>query len=249
MEQNIQKITYFTYCGEANTAAVLQLARERAQELNVRKVVIASETGRSALKALDIFRGSDVQLVVVTHYTATTIGPKGQIPIGLKRPEYASRLKTLLENNVKIVQGTRPLAPPSRSIQWNDPTPEGVLDKTLELFGAGTKIAIEVSVMATDGGEVTDGEEVIACAGTYKGLDTALVVRVSHSMNFFRDFEIRDIIARPRRRVKKLPEYGYKNWKGNMDQYYEGIAPIEDRSQYEDRAIDCGKRKENALGA
>jgi|GEM_PF-2770699 len=114
MEQNIQKITYFTYCGEANTAAVLQLARERAQELNVRKVVIASETGRSALKALDIFRGSDVQLVVVTHYPATTIGPKGQIPIGLKRPEYASRLKTLLENNVKIVQGTRPLAPHPR---------------------------------------------------------------------------------------------------------------------------------------
>jgi hypothetical protein len=43
-------------------------------------------------------------------------------------------------------------------------------------------------------------------------------------MNFFRDFEIREIVARPRCRVKKLPEYGYENWKGDMDQYYEGIV-------------------------
>jgi len=35
-------------------------------------------------------------------------------------------------------------------------------------------------------------------------------------MNFFKDFEIREIIARPRCRVNKLPEYGYENWKGDM---------------------------------
>ena len=94
------------------------------------------------------------------------------------------------------------------------------MDKTLEIFGAGTKIASEVAIMATDAGQVNEGEEIISCAGTFKGLDTALVVRATYSMNFFRDFEIREIIARPRYRVRKLPEYEYENWKGDLDKYY-----------------------------
>jgi len=40
--------------------------------------------------------------------------------------------------------------------------------------------------MATDAGELAEGQEVITCAGTFKGLDTALVVRATYSMNFFR---------------------------------------------------------------
>ncbi len=223
MEDTTKEIHYFRYCGEANTDAVLRLARQRLEELGLRSVIIASETGRSALKALEAFRGLDVRLVIVTHYPATTIGPKGEIPIGLKRPEYADRLKALIEHGAKIVQGTRPLAPPSRSLGWNHPTPEGMLDKALELFGAGTKIAIEASVMATDAGEVEDGQEVISCAGTYKGLDTALAVRATYSMNFFKEFEVCEIIARPRTRVHKLPEYEFETWKGDLDEYYKPL--------------------------
>lgn len=74
--------------------------------------------------------------------------------------------------------------------------------------------------MATDAGELAEGQEVITCAGTFKGLDTALVVRATYSMNFFRDFEIREIVARPRRRVKKLPEYEQEEWRGDLDRYY-----------------------------
>ena len=37
-----------------------ELARERAQELGIGKVVVASETGLSALKMLDEFEGSEV---------------------------------------------------------------------------------------------------------------------------------------------------------------------------------------------
>jgi hypothetical protein len=51
-------------------------------------------------------------------------------------------------------------------------------------------------------------------------VDTALVVRAAYSMNFFRDFEVREIIARPRCRVRKLPEYEFENWKGDLEAYY-----------------------------
>lgn len=184
------------------------------------KVVIASETGRSAIKALNVFSGTNIKMIVVTHFPATTWGPKGKIPIGLKRKEYAENLKKLEESGVKIVQSTRPFAPPSRSIDWNFPTPEGIVDKTLEIFGAGTKIAIEVAIMATDAGELNEGEEVVSCAGTYKGLDTALTVKTAYSANFFKEFEVEEIIAKPICRVKKLPEYKFEKWKGNLDEYY-----------------------------
>lgn len=221
MEEDVErKVTYFRYCGEVNTEKVLHAIKLRCKETNLSKVVIASETGRSAIKALDVFRGTKIKMIVVTHYPATTWGPKGNIPIGLKRKEYAETLKKLEEKGVKIVQGTRPFAPPSRSINWNYPTPECIIDKTLEIFGAGTKIAIEAAIIATDAGEVNEGEEIASCAGTYKGLDTALVVKTTYSANFFREFEIREIIAKPICRVRKLPEYKYENWKGNIDEYY-----------------------------
>lgn len=225
MEDITHEIVYFKYCGEVNTEKLLTLAKKRSIALGIRKVVIASETGRSALSAVTIFKSTATQLIVVTHPPATTWGPHGDIPIGLKRKEYAETLKALEENGVNIVQGTRPFAPPSRMIKWEFPTPEAMVDKALELFGAGTKIAIEVAVMATDSGAVEEGEEIITCAGTFKGLDTALLVRATSSMNFFPDFEIHEIIARPRFRVRKLPEYEFEDWKGDLEKYYSALKP------------------------
>ena len=134
MEDATKEITYFRYCGEVNTDELLRLAKARCAELGIRKAVIASETGRSALAAVDIFRDAGVRLVVVTHDPATTWGPKGDIPIGLWREEYASCLGKLVESGVVVVQGTRPFAPPTRSIGWDYPTPEDIVDRTLEVF-------------------------------------------------------------------------------------------------------------------
>ena len=224
MEDAERPVTYFGYCGEVNTEKVLRAVRTRCDETDIDMVIVASETGRSALKALEILGDASVRLMVVTHPPATTWGPKGEIPIGLGREEYAETYATLMRNEVRIVQGTRPFAPPSRSIGWNLPTPEGVIDKTLEVFGAGTKIAVEAAIMATDAGEVDPGEVVMTCAGTFKGLDTALVVRAAGSMGFFKDFEVREIVAKPSCRVKRLPEYEFENWKGDLDKYY-GAKP------------------------
>lgn len=215
------KITYFRYCGEANTEKVLQAVKSRATETGLYKVIIASETGKSALKALEVFEGTRIDLIVVTHYPSLTWGPRGDIPIGLKRKEYSKALKILQAKGIKVVQGTRPFAPPSRSIGWEYSTPEVLIDKTLEIFGAGTKIAVEAAVMATDAGEVNADEEVISCAGTFKGLDTALIVKCAYSGNFFKEFEVKEIIAKPINRVKVLPEYKDANWRGNLDAYYQ----------------------------
>jgi len=47
--------------------------------------------------------------------------------------------------------------------------PATFVDKALELFGPGTKIAIEAALMATDAGALEDGEEVVTLGTPTRG--------------------------------------------------------------------------------
>ena len=67
---------------------------------------------------------------------------------------------------------------------------------TLRLLGQGTKVGVEVAVMAADAGTLT-GKDIIAIGGSGGGADTALVVKQAHMNNFF-DLRIREIICKPR---------------------------------------------------
>ena len=59
--------------------------------------------------------------------------------------------------------------------------------------------------------------------GTYKGLDTAPVVRTCWSEEFLTKFEVLALIAKPRRPWIRLPEYKQEDWKRDLDQYYRPI--------------------------
>ncbi|MDD2390727.1 MAG: hypothetical protein PHP23_13465, partial [Desulfobacterales bacterium] len=67
---------------------------------------------------------------------------------------------------------------------------------TLRLFGQGTKVAVEVAIMAADAGALS-GKNIIAIGGTSGGVDTALVLTPAHQSNFF-DMKIHEIICKPR---------------------------------------------------
>ena len=60
-------VTYFETLGPENTDITFRLARERAHELGIRKIVIASTTGATAKKAMEYFKNDGVQLVVIPH--------------------------------------------------------------------------------------------------------------------------------------------------------------------------------------
>ena len=212
---------YFRYMGEINTETVLELARDRALELGLEKFIVASETGRSALKALRALRRTGLKLVVVTHHPATTIGPKGDIQIGI--PDHLKEF--LQKRGAAVVQGTRPLVGIERGLPrgWQAPSPHTYVDQTLGAFGQGIKIAVEAALMATDAGAVESGEEVVSAAGTYKGLDSAIVAKTTYSYDFLQRFEVLEIIAKPRHVRIEIPEYRSKLWKGNLDQYYEPL--------------------------
>ncbi|MBM4272761.1 MAG: hypothetical protein FJ139_11495, partial [Deltaproteobacteria bacterium] len=59
---------YFNKPGGKNTKAVLEAVSRRAKELSIRKILIATCSGRTAFEALKIL-GKDVRIIAVTHVT------------------------------------------------------------------------------------------------------------------------------------------------------------------------------------
>jgi uncharacterized protein len=109
---------------------------------------------------------------------------------GLKRvpmnitPENRAKLDKL---DVSIVQGTIPFFGPSFSMRLHlgQITSLDILAKTLELISTGTLVALECVLMAVDAGVLPEDEQVLAVAGTERGLDTAWVIRSCASANLF----------------------------------------------------------------
>ena len=71
--------------------------------------------------------------------------------------------------------------------------------------GRGFKVAVEVTLIATDNGVVNVGDEVIAIGGTTEGADTAIIVKSIDDQQHDRTsinkrLEIKEIIAMPRKR-------------------------------------------------
>jgi len=75
--------------------------------------------------------------------------------------------------------------------------PAEIIASALRLFGQGTKVAIEIAVMALDAGLIPYGVDVIAIAGSNEGADTALIIRPAHSQNFF-STKVKEIVCKPR---------------------------------------------------
>ena len=65
-------------------------------------------------------------------------------------------------------------------------------------FGQGTKVAVELTLIAAQLAIVEPGTEVVALGGSSKGLDTALVIKAATSDEFY-ELEIREILCKPRK--------------------------------------------------
>jgi len=61
------KTVYFDRPGPENTDAVLSLARQRAGELGIKTVLVASTKGDTAVRAVDAF--PSLKVIIVTHST------------------------------------------------------------------------------------------------------------------------------------------------------------------------------------
>ena len=210
---------YFDAHGEVNTDKTIELAKARAKELSIRHVVVASETGLSALKAIDAMPSLD--LIVVSSAAGTRVEGSliGDLRIGIPDEQI---LEELTKKGAKVVRGTDPF--------WNlcahtPVTDTGRLGMMFyKVLCGGLHVCLTGVLEATDAGHLKEDEEVIAMAGSFVGLDTAMVARAANSVNFFRSFEVREIICKPRTAHYTWP-INYVDWKGDLEKYRRFTEP------------------------
>lgn len=183
-----KEIYYFESTGEINTEETLEIAKERADKLGIKNLVIASTRGGTGVKAVEYFKGYNV--IVVPHVT-------GQREPG-KQELSDENKKIIEEKGGRIVIAGHAFSGIDRAIQakWDTMYPVGIMAQTLRLFGQGMKVVVEIAAMAADAGVVPVDEDVLVVAGSGRGADTAVVMRPANSHRIF-DTVIREIIAKP----------------------------------------------------
>lgn len=179
---------YFTQTGPANTDRTLKLARARAEELGIRKILVATTRGTTGLKVAQMFQGIDV--IVVSHSTGFG-GPDTQELTGENRAAIEAAGAKILTCQHAFGGVGRAVRKKMGTYQLDE-----IMAFTLRTFCEGIKVAAEMSLMAADAGLVRTDEPVVAVAGTGGGADTAAVLKPSNAQTFF-DLRFLEIICMP----------------------------------------------------
>lgn len=180
---------YFRKPGRENTEKTLEVAAKRAEELKINNVVVATTSGETGLKAVKLFPSKN--LVVVTHSTGF-VKPDYQEFM----PEFRNKIEKV---GAHILTCQHALGGVGRAVRKKLDTYEleEIMAYTLRIFGEGTKVAVEISLMAADAGLLSTKQPCISIGGTGRGADTAILLRPAHAQDFF-DVRIMEILAKPR---------------------------------------------------
>jgi len=188
----IKEIVYFDKPGPQNTHEVVKAVKKRQEELGIKYIVIASNSGETALKFWNELKDNDTKLICVSQHAGFSGGDKLDMT-----PE---TYKYLDEKGISVIITSHILSGVERSIsnKFGGVSHVEIIAHTLRRIGQGIKVAVEISIMAADAALIPTDTEIIAVGGSGKGSDAAIVVKPAHMNNFF-DLEIREIIAMPRK--------------------------------------------------
>jgi hypothetical protein len=178
---------YFKRSGKTNTEETIKCAYKRAKELGIKEIVVASSSGATAKTTQRLCKG--MKVICVSYHAGVEAPFKLSIPVNTRRH--------LEKAGVKIVCATHALSGVERGLSQKFPGPYPLLlaAEVLRMFGHGTKVAVEVAIMAADSGNLS-GRRIISIGGSSKGADTALVLTPACQSNFF-DIKIHEVICKP----------------------------------------------------
>lgn len=199
-----RKVTYWEKAGKEHTEATLKIALKAAKERSIDTVLISSTTGYTAEKAVEVFKGSGLNLLVVTHAT-------GYRTKGVQMMPDETRVK-LKEAGCEVVTCTDVLTgavgagvgrqrpgksePQEGRLPWIVPPPNVIVANTLRMFSQGVKVCPEIAMMAVDCNAVPSGTKVVAVAGSHAGADTAMVIEAAESSRI-REVKLHEILCKP----------------------------------------------------
>jgi hypothetical protein len=183
-----KKTVYFKEAGMENTDIVLATVKKYVEVEKVEDIVVASTTGSTGAKAAKIFQGCNVTVVAHSH--------------GFKEPgksELDERFrKEIMKAGAKVFVGTHALSSVERAVRKDFGTIQTMelMANVLRRMGEGTKVCVEITLMAADAGLIPADKDIVAIGGTGRGADTALRICPANTARFF-DLKIREIIAKP----------------------------------------------------
>jgi len=188
MDSYKKETTYFRTAGAQNTKALLSIVKEYVNKEKIENIIVATTTGETGLEAAEAFKGKNT--VVVTHCYGFQQSGKFELKDEFK--------EEILANGAKILTATHSLSSAERAIRKKFGTlePLELIANTLRLMGEGTKVCVEITLMAADAGLIPCDKDVVAVAGTGKGADTALRIKPANAARLF-DLRIREVIAKP----------------------------------------------------
>lgn len=179
---------FFDKPGKANTRQTLKAAYERAGALGLDEVVVATSSGETARLAHEIFQGFSI--AAVTYHAGVNEPFKPALAENV--------IRDLASKGIRVVSATHALSGVERALfkKYQGSFPALLIADTLRLFGQGTKVAVEVTLMAADAGALS-GADVVAVGGSSRGADTALIVKPAGASSLF-DMRIRETVCKPR---------------------------------------------------
>jgi len=185
-------ITYFEQQGNDYTDDLIKSVKDKLESSDdIKRIVIASATGESALKLYAALDDFDVEIINVSH----NIGFSGENESDISD----EMIKKLEDVGIKTYFGLHAFSGAARGVtnKYGGYSPLDVVADTLRMFSHGVKVSAEISIMAADAGLVPVGEKIIAIGGRGHGVDTAVILTPVNSKNLF-DLKFHEIIAMPK---------------------------------------------------
>ena len=187
------EVRYFEKGGPQHTEMALQIAKKYADQFGIKDIIMASTTGTTAEKSLEIFDPKVYNLVVVTHsYYFAGVNNRQEFP--------EDKMLELKNRGLKFFIGTHAFAGTERSIrislkQWGSVE---IMAKYLRTnFSQGTKVCMEIATMVVDAGLIEDIERDIICiGGTGRGADTVCLIKPAPT-SLFDKLRVKAILAKP----------------------------------------------------
>jgi len=194
MKERTVATVYFTETGSQNTDRTLEIARQRAEELDIRTVLVASTTGKTGVRAAHAFADwmnrEARRLIVVSHVT------------GFREPnvqELTAENRMAIEAaGATILTAQHAFGGVGRAVRNKLGTyqVDEIVAYTLRTFGQGIKVCAELALMAADAGLARVGEPIVTVSGTGRGADTAVVLLPANAHTFF-DLRFLEVLCMP----------------------------------------------------
>lgn len=185
-------ITYFEEQGNDYTDELIRAVRDKLEATDdIKRILIASSTGASALKLYGAVEEFGVEIINVTHN------------MGFSAPNEADISQEMIEKledvGIRTFIGSHAFSGAARGVtnKYGGYSPLDIVADTLRMFSHGVKVSAEISIMAADAGLVPVGEKIIAIGGRGHGVDTAVILTPVNSKDLF-NMKFHEIIAMPK---------------------------------------------------